>query len=340
MRFYFSRVHRWVAAVALTVLGSAANAQYHTGDTKIELQLDTRVRAASATRGQGGLYSGSLGITSRLSPGLMFNYEGVQNNHAVTFGGGGRFNSFVTQQATFQKDWKDQQLQLGIIRMPFGLSNLSETYASGLIDYPLARGEYFTMGVNWGVPGVRFNGGTPNLRLEAAAFGGQASGIWGNRENISGGSLRMQGYTKDLILGISRWDGTASAQFGHPTRGGVHYTGVDLRYTRPHLLIRGEYLFGQMADENQQGAYLDFYYHLPKFHRWTLVARAENFRSDTHDPWSSQFTFGARYTLSREWVAAVNWRVNNGSTAGGNVWTPPTARSGDVLFQIFRKLSY
>lgn len=224
--------------------------------------------------------------------------------------------------------------------MPFGLSNLSETYASGLIDYPIARGDYETMGVSWGVPGVRFNGGTPNLRLEAAAFGGQASGIWGNRENISGASLRLQTYAKDFILGVSRWDGTTSSQFGHPTRGGTHLTGIDLRYTRPHLLIRGEYLFGQLSDEYQQGAYLDVYYHLPKFHQWTLVARAENFRANIGDPWLSQFTLGCRYTLSREWVAAFNWRVNNGTRYTEGTWTTPTSRSGDVLFQIFRKISY
>lgn len=328
------------AATAWVSGGSAANAQYSTGDTQVQLHLDARSRIASATRGQGGLYSGSLFISSRLAPGLKFNYNGVQNNHASAFGVGGRFSSFVTQEATLQKDWKDQQLQVGIIRLPFGLSNFSETYASGLIDYPIARGDYELFGTNWGVPGVRFNGGVPNLRIEAAAFGGQGAGVWGNRNNVSGISLRMQGYSKDFIVGISRWDGTLSPGGNHGARGRTHLNGIDIRYTRPHLLIRGEYLFGLLGDEYQQGTYLDVYYHLPKFHRWTLTLRAENFRANISDPWLNQFTVGFRYTLSREWVAAFNWRFNNGGNYDEGTWTSPTGRMGDALVQVYRKISF
>lgn len=334
-------LHLFAASAALLLGGmGGAQAQYSDGTTHVQLNLDTRARVASGTTGQGGLYGSGLSLKSRLGSGLSLNYWGAQNNHAAIFGTGGRFNSFITQEATLQKDWKDQQLQLGIIRMPFGLSNFSEMYASGVIDYPLIRGEYQTMGVNWGVPGIRFNGGSPNLRIEAAAFGGQGAGVWGNMDNLSGASFRVQGYYKDFIVGLSRWDGTMSAKFGHPTRGGVHFTGVDLRYTRPHLLVRGEYLFGQMSDEHPQGGYVDIYYHLPKYHRWTLVARMENFRAALDDSWMNQWTLGFRYTMSRDWVFALNWRTNNGRNYGYNTWTPGTAGSGDVLFQVYRKLTY
>ena len=41
-----------------------------------------------------------------------------------------------------------------------------------------------------------------------------------------------------------------------------------------------------------------------------------------------------------EWVAAINWRLNNGTNTGTGIWTPATASAGDLLFQVYRKVSF
>lgn len=317
-----------------------ARAQYGPATT-VQVNLDLRSRLAAQGASRTALYGSSLQLRSRLAPGLNFLYDGAQVNAPTLTGAGVRFNSFVTQEAALEKVWGTQRLQAGVVRLPFGLYNTEETYASGLIDYPLARVDYGLNSVSWGAPGLRYSGGSPALQIEAAGFGGQASGVWNNRNNVTGGALRLQTYTHGLILGVSRWQGTQSASVEANEAGPrvTRINGLDVRFTRPHLLIRGEYLFGTLGAENMHGWYVDTYYHLPKFHRWTLAARVEGFTASSGDAMSKQVTLGFRYTLDRSWVLAVNWRKNNGITYSPN-WTPYASHGGDLFFQAYRKIHF
>src|SRR5262249_45378443 len=154
----------------------------------------------------------------------------------------------VVQQATIEKEWASQRVQLGMIRLPFGIYDYRETYASGLIDYPMPRVDYGLNAVDWGVPGAKWSGGPPAFQLEAAAFNGSSYGVWINIANVNGAAFRVKIYIHDLILGASRWDGYLrlpvfgpSGPMGFKHRD-VHINGLDIRYTRPHLLVRGELL--------------------------------------------------------------------------------------------------
>ncbi len=67
----------------------------------------------------------------------------------------------AVQQASVEKEWGGTagRAQAGLVRLPFGIHDTRETYASGLIDYPLARGDYFYHSLDWGAPGVAWSGG-------------------------------------------------------------------------------------------------------------------------------------------------------------------------------------
>ena len=305
-----------------------------------DLNTDFRSRIASSGTSRANLYNNQVGIHAKMGAGLRFNYTGAQINAPNLTGMGARWNRFITQDATLEKEWKSQRLQGGIVRIPFGLSDHRETYISGLIDYPLTRGDYALSSVDWGVPGVRWTGGSPNLQIDGAVFGGQASGLWNNLNNVQGAAVRAQTYTHGVVMGLSYWNGSQSTSFSRNGPQNTQMTGLDLRYTRPHLLIRGEYMLGRLAGDTMRGWYLDMYYHLPKFEKWTLTARLEQLKPSSDDPTAHQITLGVRYTLDKSWILAVNWRHNNGSVGYSPTWTPAAVHGGDVFFQLYRKTSF
>lgn len=325
--------------VLLSALALPCGAQ-ETKPFTLQFNLDLRARLASTGDSKATAYQNSVALSWRLAPGLHFRYEGGQMNAPMLTGFGARFNHIITQEAALEKEWgAGNRAQLGIVRLPFGLYDSRETYASGLIDYPLLRGDYALQSVNWGVPGIRIGGSNKNFQAEMAVFGGQSAGMWNNLNNTQGVAGRLQFYHKDLILGVSHWNGSQSTSFASGGPQDTHITGMDIRYTRPHLLLRGELLTGTLAGEKATGWYLDAYYHLPKYQKWTLVTRAEAFQPENDRRWSKQLTFGVRYTLDSNWILAMNWRRNNGLNYRPG-WTPPTSRSGEFFFQVYRKLNF
>ena len=332
------RIFRASLIGILMEMGGGARAQEERPFT-VQLDSDFRSRIASSGSSRASLYGNQLDVHAKLPNGWKFAFVGAQNNAPTLTGAGARFNSFITQNAYVERETRANRLQAGIIRLPFGLYDHRETYVSGLIDYPLARVDYALTAVDWGAPGVRWTGNTSNVQVDAAAFGGQGAGVWGNLNNVSGGIVRLQAYTNGVVLGLSRWDGTQSTNLGAAGRQRMHLTGVDMRYTRPHLLLRGEYIFGQEAGDTMKGWYLDAYYHLPKYQKWTLAARIEELKPASGSPNLQQFTLGARYTLDKHWILAANWRNQQG---GGYTpsWTPLTGSGGDFFFQLYRKSSF
>jgi hypothetical protein len=209
-----------------------------------------------------------------------------------------------------------------------------------LIDYPMPRGDDTYHSVDWGVPGMSFSGGTPLLQVEAAGFSGKSSGIWDNQNIVRGGALRLQTYTHDLILGVSRWDGALQSDPTYSQMQPVHLNGLDVRYTQPHLLLRGECLFGELGGDHEWGWYLDAYYHLPQLAKWTVTGRLEQFKPGSDYPLSHQVTLGVRYVASPQWTLVLNWRSNNAASSDQETWTTEAGKSGDVFLQVYHKLNY
>ena len=293
------------------------------------------MRSHSGVAGTSGtsLYNTGVTLKAGVMKGMDLDLYGAQKSgnlftHPLSGG-------FLIQRGALTHEWGAHRVQLGIVRVPFGIYDYRETYGSGLIDYPMARGDYHHMGVDWGAPGVQYTGGSSNLRLDLAAFDGNGVGLWNNTTHVNGVSARIQAYRGNMILGASRWDGSV-VQAG--ARGGVHLSGVDVRYSRSHLVVRGEYLVGMMGGQSMHGWYLDTLYRLPKFEKFSLVGRLEMMSPSQSLSTGQQLTLGVRYTLARNWAMAANWRRNNASTMYTPSWTPYAGKSGDVYLQLFHEI--
>ena len=319
-----------VGALMLGALcaGSAGRAQ--TSAARGEIDLDLRARIAAVGQSGAKLHATTLRLEDELAPGVRVRAYGAH-----------RYGSFAAQEAVVEKEWGGNagRAQAGLVRLPFGIYDPRETYASGLIDYPTPRGDYSYHSVDWGVPGVAWSGGPPRLQVEAAGFGGRGTGIWDNQTHVRGGAARAQAYLGDAILGLSRWDGALQDLPTSPASRPVHMTGLDLRYTKTQLLVRGEYLFGTLAGDRMRGWYLDAYYRLPQHERWSLVARVERLKPGEDAPESRQLTLGVRWVAAREWTLAANWRHNNGPFYAPT-WTPAAPKGGDVLLQAYRRINW
>ncbi len=328
MVFRKSKLGMALLTLAL-LLGNSRTAWAQVERPVVELNTDIRSRVAGVGKSGTGLYDASARLTAGLAPGLRLNIYGNR-----------RYGNLLPQQATLEKQWGPQRLQAGMVRLPFGIYDTRETYASGLIDYPMPRSDYFFNSVDWGAPGIAFSGGSPTVQLEAAYFNGRSSGLWGNANPVGGAAFRAQTYVKGVILGVSRWDGFSVTQYNKDTRQNVHVTGLDWRFTQPHLLVRGEFLLGSFGNDHANGSYVDVYYHLPKYAKFTLVGRLEYLKPGQADPTGRQITLGLRYAATPQWIFSVNWRKNNGENFYKPSWTPLAGRSGDWLFQAYHKLHF
>ena len=323
---------KMVSKLLLMVLLLGAAHAGHAQNTGVvsELDLDLRTRIAATGASGSKLYTTALRMGMSLAPGVRVQLYGTH-----------RYGAFAVQQALVEKEWGGAagRAQAGIVRLPFGIYDPRETYASGLIDYPLARGDYGYHSVDWGVPGVAWAGGPANLQVEAAGFSGLSTGIWDNQERQRGAAVRLQTYAGDAIFGVSRWDGTMQDSPSSPLNLPVHLTGLDLRYTKTQLLVRGEYLFGTLSGDHMAGWYVDAYYRLPQYQRWSLVGRLEALKPGSDDPEGRQLTLGVRYVAARDWTLSANWRRNNGP-AYGAYWTPSAFKGGDIYLQAYHRINW
>ena len=316
------------ALLALLSFVGIAHAQTASGVNELDLDLRGRIAAAGASGTK--LYTAALRTNTTIAPGVHLQLYGTH-----------RYGLYGVQQASVEREWGGTAgtAAAGIVRLPFGIYDPRETYASGLIDYPLARGDYAYHSVDWGVPGVAWSGGPPNLQAEAAGFSGRGTEIWDNTGRIRGAAARVQTYAGTAIFGFSRWDGSVQNGPTSSLMQPVHLNGLDLRYTKTQLLVRGEYLFGALSGDRMTGWYLDAYYRLPQHEKWSLVGRLERLKPGSDDPEGRQVTLGVRYVAARDWTLAVNWRRNNGP-AYGKYWTPSAFGGGDVLLQAYHRAGW
>src|SRR5579862_2336816 len=76
----------------------------------VELDLDLRTRLASTGAADTRLYSASVRLGEELARGLRLQVYGVR-----------KYNSMLVQQMTMEQDWGTQRVQLGVVRIPFGI---------------------------------------------------------------------------------------------------------------------------------------------------------------------------------------------------------------------------
>lgn len=294
-----------------------------------EVDLDLRNRTPSTGHSYPEIYSAGVRVDATLNSTLRATVEAER-----------KYNLNLVQEAAVETDAAGGRLRGGLIRVPFGIYDRRETYASGLINYPIVRSDYEYNAVDWGAPGVVWIGGGPKLQVEAAGFDGVSSGDWNNRDYTGGGAARLQTYSGDLILGVSRWDGYLSPNDQFSQREVVQMTGIDWRYTRPQLILRGEYMNGLEGGDRMHGWYVDAYYRLPHLGKWTAVGRIEEFKPSDDASNGRQITAGLRYIAAPGLNVSLNWTCNNGRDFYRHAWTYRTRHDGDWYLQVYRTIEF
>jgi hypothetical protein len=200
------------------------------------------------------------------------------------------------------KSW----LRLGRFQVPFGIYNRSELYYVGLVyapvlkyylsnGYQLARSEH----------GLTFTRAAGPWQVETALFsdnGGLGAVIPSGRE----GSIRVQRYLGPVILGLNgMWEDGVEPESG--SRGRARFFGLDLRASRPSLILRGEAVTGHVPGGWPWGYYLDVLYRPVALQRGTLVGRVETARGRRgYEPTYRRQTIGVKWEFGHGVTAAVN----------------------------------
>ena len=206
-----------------------------------------------------------------------------------------------------------QRVLLGRFQAPFGIYNRSELYYVGLVYDPLIN-YYPFQGPHLGgsATGLEYVRAMGAWQVEAALFG-HGSDLRALIPTGGEGSIRIQRYTGRLILGLSGFRGRAGeADPGY--HGEARFLGLDFRFSRPPLILRGEVVAGTVARSGAPGAggspegfFLDALYHPGWLGRVTFVARTEAVRGQpVTGSLFQRETLGLKWEVTRGIVAAVN----------------------------------
>jgi hypothetical protein len=204
-------------------------------------------------------------------------------------------------------EWRGGKLRAraGRFLVPFGIYNRSELYYVGLVNPPILKeylgGEYQVGRSEQGLSFVRSDG---RWQLEAALF--SDDGAWRAVIPSGGeGCLRLQYYTGAVVLGVSalRERGDES---GTPEEGAARFFGLDFRFSRPSLILRGEVVSGSAPGGSPGGFYVDLLHRPPQIRNVTFVARVESARGLSGQPRYRRGTVGAKWDLGGGTAMALN----------------------------------
>jgi hypothetical protein len=200
-------------------------------------------------------------------------------------------------------------VQAGRFRTPFGISSGSDHAYSGFLRAPLIRYDgYFALSNNFLETGVGVVAGVPLLYVETAL--GTPSDV-GTAQRRSGLDrvVRVQGTYRSLIAGVSHISTNPYQPIAF-ARGRASFTGVDLRWMRNGVKLRGEWIAGQPFDGTRTtGGYVDLLVHRPGLGPVTAVLRAERLAYETAPPraiYATRYTAGARVRIVNTLAAQVN----------------------------------
>jgi hypothetical protein len=214
----------------------------------------------------------------------------------------------------------------GRFRTPFGIHTTSDHAYVGFLRAPLIRyaGNH-ALSNTFLEAGANVMAGTPWLQAEATVGVPSDEGRLDRRRGIDS-IVRVQGYTGALVAGIShiRTHPYQSRQFA---QGRTVFTGVDFRWMKGGVQLRGEWLAGRPFDGTRtSGGYLDAFVHMRPMGPVTAVARLEtlDYAAGSHSRYERRATVGARVRVAHGIAAHVNVMHH----PGGHYTSKETA--GDV----------
>jgi hypothetical protein len=161
--------------------------------------------------------------------------------------------------------------------------------------------------------------GTPGLSVEASvATPGDNSAVLRRRTGL-GGVVRVQGFYKALVIGVSHINSEPYVPASYPGR--MAFSGVDVRWTHAGIQLRGEWMAGQPWDGQRTiGGYADASIHRPFMGPVTIVFRSERLSYLADAPFEWHGTPGFTDWVGSRQTAGGRIRLPAGLTAQVNVF--------------------
>ncbi|MGE0360952.1 MAG: hypothetical protein AB7H93_14450 [Vicinamibacterales bacterium] len=201
-------------------------------------------------------------------------------------------------------------VKAGRYRTPFGISSAGDHAYLGFLRPPLIRyGGYYGLSNGYLEHGVSANLGLPQASIDVSLGTPADVGTARRRGEISA-VARAEVARGGLIVGASYLDTMPDmpARFAH---GRARFGGVDLRWMRGGVLLRGEWLAGRPFDGvATRGGYADVIVHRPELGPVTLLGRAERLGYEAPAP---------RALYTHRYTAAARLRVWRGLSVAGGV---------------------
>jgi hypothetical protein len=200
-------------------------------------------------------------------------------------------------------------LRAGRFRPPFGIYSASDQAYVGFLRAPLIRyDDNFALSNNFLEQGAAAVVGVPQLTLETSVGRPGDVGDAARQPGLDT-VVRAQSSAGPFIVGLSHIRSLPN-QAGGLVHGRMAFTGLDLRWMRDGVQLRGEWITGQPFDgTTTTGWYADAIVHRVAMGPVTAVARIEQLDYDTRPPFDlhrRRQTLGARLRIREGLSAEVN----------------------------------
>jgi hypothetical protein len=198
--------------------------------------------------------------------------------------------------------------RIGRYRAPFGLYNRSDHAYTGFLRAPLIRyGGYWALSNNFLETGASVVAGTPRVFAEVSLGVPQDEDSLHRARGFDRVG-RVQASVGDVILGAS-YIHTQPFKEQVWARGATEFSGVDARWMRGGIQLRGEWINGRAFSGTRTfGGYADVMVHRSFMGPVTAVLRAErlDYEAGRFSSYPRRYTAGAKLRLSGMAVAHAN----------------------------------
>jgi hypothetical protein len=296
-----------ILALAVATVPAAAQQPTTEVDTTIGYSTEGLSTAAAQVRTFG-----------EIRPGLRYYFEGNAalrtDKDSDAFGAAFPYSNGMNASETYiEQRLGGRELiggvRAGRYRTPFGIYDRGDHAYNGFLRPPLVRwGEYYDLSNYWLEGGVDAFAAGRGFQLEVSLGSPAEDRDLKLRRGGLDVAARLQAHRGSLIGGVSFLK-TQPDTTEPWVRGHGRFGGVDARWMRDGLQLRGEIIWGNAFDNaGMRGWYLDALAHRCDLGPVTPVLRVEEYRY-----WGSSFrttwkrvTVGARIKLSQATTLQVN----------------------------------
>lgn len=311
---------RWTGAVVLSFAIAPASARAQSVTAEAEVTVGRSTEDVNAAAIQVRLFGSTKSDWRFFVEGASATTRGVESDAfgaAYPYATGVRpMEAYVEKM--FHRGGALFGLRAGRYRTPFGISSRSDHAYNGFSRAPLIRyGENWALSNTFLEAGADVLVGTPSLYVEASAGAPTDEGNSRRRHGLNV-VVRAQAYYHSLIVGVSSLR-SRPGDSRHLDEGRMVFHGVDARWMRGGVQLRGEWIDGRPFDGvATKGGYLDALVHHERMGPITAVARIERLDYDAgaRSAYLRRATAGARVRLTSAFAVQVNVIRQPGLLAG------------------------